>query len=43
MTNEQETIAILYKALSQIASLGTHYPPFWDKYSDQQKLDFPHT
>lgn len=41
MTDQQKTISVLFKALSEIVQIGTHYPPHWDKYSEQQRKDFP--
>ncbi len=41
MNEEQKIISILFKALREIEQTGTNYPPHWEKYTDQQKLDFP--
>jgi hypothetical protein len=41
MTQQEQTISMLFKALREIEQTGTHYPPHWEKYTEEQKLKFP--
>ena len=38
---EQQTISILYQALSEINRIGTHYPPHWETFSEAEKKQWP--
>ncbi len=41
MTQQEQTISVLFKALSEIKDMGTTYPPFWEMYSAEQREQFP--
>ena len=41
MIDHQQTISVLFKALSEIKDMGTIYPPFWEMYSAEQREQFP--
>ena len=41
MTTQHQTIAILYQALNEINQMGTHYPPHWEMFSQEEKERFP--